>query len=80
MQNPANQHAARFHPVKHNMLSVFHTIQPWAHLFAQTAHSWIVGEQLTAILELADVPISLIFAPGTECIDADVIQILVGAS
>lgn len=80
MQDSANQDAACFLSIKHHVLALLHAAYSRANFLTRTAHPWIAGKHLTAILELADVPISLVFAPSAECVDADAVQIVIGAA
>jgi hypothetical protein len=75
MQDTANQNAAGFLPVKHNMLALLHAPQARANFITRATEREIIGKELATIFKLADIAVGLDFAPSAKGIKADVEQI-----
>ena len=75
MKDTANQNAAEFPPVKHNMLALLHAPQPLANFITRAAEHRIITKELATIFKLAEIAVGLDFTPGTKGIQADVEQI-----
>jgi hypothetical protein len=75
MQDTANQNAAEFLSVEHNMLALLHAPQAVANLITRTAERRIIAKELATIFKLANIAGGLHFASGPKGIKADVEQI-----
>jgi hypothetical protein len=59
MQDTANQNAAGFLPVKHNMLALLHAPQLRANFITRATERGIIDKELARIFELADIAVGL---------------------
>jgi hypothetical protein len=55
---------------ENNVLARLHATQPGSNVITRPAQSWVVHEEITDLLNLADVPVGLGCAPGAKCIKA----------
>jgi hypothetical protein len=75
MQDTANQNAAAFLPIKHNVLALLHAPQPRANFITRATERGIVGKKLATIFKLTDIVVGLDFTPGAKGIKSNVEQI-----